>query len=307
MAWTIVGIVALISVAPFIREWFRAPVSSARHDIEDGGFAELSAGKTYYRWYGAPTSHVIVVIHGLTTPHWVFSGLVRGLNLLGYQVLAYDLFGRGLSDRPGDAQTPQFFLHQLNELLIEQGLDGPVSLLGYSMGGVIAAQFAVTYPERTDRVILLAPAGIDYTPAEPLRTAGAAGMLGSWLWRIVGTRSLRRAARRDAQAPTVIPDLEKRMSEETGRRGYLRAVLSAHRESLAIDLENLHRDLGKTQIPVLAIWGGEDKTIPLTSMGKMTQWNRNARHHVVDGVGHALPHAAPNEIIAAITTFFREV
>ncbi|MAM63694.1 alpha/beta hydrolase [Maritimibacter sp. UBA3975] len=307
MAWIIVGIVALIAAAPFVREWFRAPVSAARDGIEDGGFAELSGGKTYYRWYGAPTSHVIVLIHGLTTPHWVFSGIVRGLNLLGYQVLAYDLFGRGLSDRPGDAQTPQFFLHQLNELLIEQGLDGPVSLLGYSMGGVIAAQFAVTYPERTDRVILLAPAGIDYTPAEPLKTAGASGVLGNWLWRVVGSRSLRRAARRDAQAPTVIPDLEKRMSEETGRRGYLRAVLSAHRESLAINLENLHRDLAKTEIPVLAIWGGEDKVIPLTSMGKLTQWNRTARHHVVDGVGHALPHAAPNEIIAAITTFFREV
>jgi pimeloyl-ACP methyl ester carboxylesterase len=105
----------------------------------------------------------------------------------------------------------------------------------------------------------------------------------------------------------VIPDLEKRMADETARRGYLRSVLSAHRETLAIDLENLHRDLGKTGIPVLAIWAGDDQVIPLTAMGKMTQWNRTARHHVVEGVDHALPHAAPNEIITAITTFFREV
>lgn len=307
MAWFIVGIVALIALAPFVREWVRSPVSQARRGVDDGGFAELSDGKTYYRWFGAPTSHVIVVIHGLTTPHWVFSGLVRGLNLLGYQVLAYDLYGRGLSDRPTNAQTPQFFVNQLDELLVEQGLDGPVSLMGYSMGGIIAAAFATTYPERVDRVILLASGGIDYTPGQPLKRCGNLGVTGNWLWRITGAKALRRAAARDAAQPTVIPDLAKRMTEETSRRGYLPAVLSSHRETLAIDLEDLHRDMGKTGIPVLAIWAGDDEVIPLTAMGKLTQWNRTARHHVVEGVGHALPHAAPNEIITAITTFFREV
>ena len=306
MAWFIVGIVGLIAIAPFVREWFRTPVSAARGD-DDGGYAQLSDGTTYYRWFGAPTSHVIVVIHGLTTPHWVFSGLVRGLNLLGYQVLAYDLYGRGLSDRPTNAQTPQFFVNQLDELLTEQGLDGPVSLMGYSMGGIIAAAFATANPARVDRVIFLATGGIDYTTGQPLRRCGNLGVIGNWLWRITGPGSLRRAAARDASQPTVIPDLEKRMADETARRGYLRSVLSAHRETLAIDLENLHRDLGKTGIPVLAIWAGDDQVIPLTAMGKMTQWNRTARHHVVEGVGHALPHAAPNEIITAITTFFREV
>ncbi|MEC7764778.1 MAG: alpha/beta hydrolase [Pseudomonadota bacterium] len=307
MAWIIVGIVALIVIAPFAREVLRAPVARARPGADEGGFAELSEGKTYYRWFGAPTSHVIVLIHGLTTPHWVFSGLVRGLNLLGYQVLAYDLYGRGLSDRPTNAQTPQFFVHQLDELLAEQGLEGPVSLMGYSMGGIIASAFATNYPDRVDRVILLASGGIDYTPGQPLKRCGNLGLIGDWLWRVRGPKALRRQAARDAAQPTVIPDLETRMAEETARRGYLPAVLSSHRETLAIDLADLHRDMAKTGIPVLAIWAGDDEVIPLTAMGKLTQWNRTARHHVVEGVGHALPHAAPNEIITAITTFFREV
>jgi pimeloyl-ACP methyl ester carboxylesterase len=46
---------------------------------------------------------------------------------------------------------------------------------------------------------------------------------------------------------------------------------------------------------------------PATEIGKLTQWNRNVRHQVVKGAGHALPHTAPNAIIAAVTEFLREV
>ncbi|MZR13596.1 alpha/beta fold hydrolase [Maritimibacter sp. DP07] len=307
MAWIIVGIVVVVALAPFVAERLRRPVARDRKAAEAGDFARLSGGLTHYRWYGSEAPHVIVLIHGLTTPHWVFAGLTRGLNMLGYQVLAYDLYGRGLSDRPSEPQSPQFFLHQLTELLDELGLEGPVSLMGYSMGGVIASLFAATYPERVDRMILLATAGIDYTPAPPLSTAGRIGALGDWLWLTTGGRALRAAAARDAAGPTVIPDIADRMQAETTRRGYLPAVLSAHRQTLAIDLADLHRDVGKTTIPVLAIWGGDDAVIPLTAMGKLTQWNRRARHHVVEGVGHNLPHTAPNEIMTAITTFFKEV
>lgn len=307
MPWTITALVALVILAPFLREALRGGVSSARKGLIEGSFARLSDGLTYYHWHGVATPHVIVLIHGLTTPHWVFSGLVRGLNLMGYQVLVYDLYGRGLSDRPRVPQTPQFFVNQLTELLDDQGLAGPVSLLGYSMGGSIATLYAATYPERVDRMILLAPAGIDYVPPQPLRFAGPTGFVGSWVWHLLGPRAIRSWARRDASGPTVIPDLEKRMRAEVARRGYLRSVLSAHRETLGIDMQDIHRDLGKTSIPALAIWGAEDQTIPFSAMGKLTQWNRNTRHHVVEGCGHALPHAAPNEIVTAITTFFREV
>lgn len=319
MFWTFLAIILVVLIAlPFWREWRRDKVDVLRDNLVqrdtdangiaiNEGFVALSDGITYYRWHGKTSDSVIVLIHGLTTPSWVFSGLVRGLTMMGYQVLCYDLYGRGLSDAPRDRQTPQFFLRQLTDLLDALGLEGQISLMGYSMGGMIATLFAGTYPDRVDRMILLAPGGIDYTPAEPLHTAGLTGLLGDWLWGLWGPRTIRKAAERDAAGPTVVVDINERMTRETGRRGYARSVLSAHRETLLVDLEDVYRDVGRTDIPVLAIWGAEDRVIPQTAIGTLTLWNRGARHHVVKRAGHGLPHTAPNEVIGAITRFLKEV
>ncbi|MBV7408300.1 alpha/beta fold hydrolase [Maritimibacter sp. DP1N21-5] len=307
MIWFFLCFLAFaLAVAPFVRELFRHPPQVDRADAQ-GETALLEDGVTHYHWHGPTTDSVIVLIHGLSSPSWVFAGLIRGLNMMGYQVLSYDLYGRGLSDRPRDRQTPEFFLSQLTRLLDEQGLEGPVSIMGYSMGGVIGALFAARYPERVDRLILLAPAGMDYVPGPLLGRAGNSGLFGHWLWQVAGPKTLREAARRDAAGPTVIPDLADRIDAELSRRGYLRAVLSAHKNTLSLQIETVHRDIGRMGTPVLAIWGEEDAVIPLTAIGKLTQWNRNARHHVVKGAGHALPHTAPTAIIAAVTEFLREV
>lgn len=282
-----------------------AKSGGAAPDASSSGILDLSDGETWYEWHGETSDSVIVLVHGLTTPSWVFSGLLRGLNMMGYQVLTYDLYGRGFSGNSDAPQTPQFFLRQLTELLDALGLEGPVSLMGYSMGGAIVSLFASTHPERVDRLVLLAPAGIDYAPPQPLKMAGHTGHLGDWIWSLTGAWVLRRAAHADAAGPTVVVDIDARMKRETGRRGYLAAVMSSHRETLLVDLEEVYRDVGKTKIPVLAIWGDEDRTIPRSAIGKLTQWNRRVRHHVTHRAGHSLPHTAPNDVIAAITAFLK--
>lgn len=66
----------------------------------------------------------------------------------GYSVITFDLYGRGFSDAAGSPHTQNLFVSQLNELLLTLGVSSPVNLLGYSMGSVIAAAFATSYPDR---------------------------------------------------------------------------------------------------------------------------------------------------------------
>lgn len=315
MNWTIPAVLfAGLLLYPWLREKTRDPVEKLRerHDalpdpgVISAGLIGLSDGETWCQWHGKTSDSVIVLVHGLTTPSWVFAGLIRGLIMMGYQVLSYDLYGRGRSDNARGAQTPHFHLRQLTEVLDHFDIEGPVSLLGYSMGGAIVSLFATKHPERVERLILLAPAGLAYTPAEPLRTAGRTGPVGNWLWSLLGAGVLRRAARNDAAGPTVVVDIDKRMQVETARRGYLRAVLSSHRQTLLFDFEDVYRALGKTEIPVLAIWGDNDAVIPPAAIGKLTLWTRQARHHVAHNAGHGVPHTAPNEVIAAISAFLAE-
>jgi len=296
-----------IVALPWILELRRAPISDGLRGEAPGQFAELSAGNTHYEWHGPRSNRVLVLVHGLSTPSWVFSGLIRGLLGMGYRVLTYDLYGRGFSDRPTDDQTLAFHTRQLGELLDALNVAVPVTLMGYSMGGAIAAQFAAEEPDRVERLILLAPAGIVYSPSGVLATARDRGRLGAWLWGLLGGRALMQTARADAAKPVVIEDLPGKIRVELGRRGYLPSILSSERHTLDQSLKATHREIAAMYIPTLAIWGEADTVIPIAAVGEFATWNRTARQEVIAGADHALGFTHPTEILATIREFLRDV
>jgi len=307
MEWLLFAFLLALIALPFGMERMRSPMSPDTRQDAPGQFAALTDGQTHYEWHGPENGPVAVFVHGLSTPSWVFTGLIRGVNMMGYRVLTYDLFGRGYSDRPRHAQDHDFFDRQLRELLGDQNISGKIVLLGYSMGGAIATVFAAKTPERVERLILLAPAGLDYTPAPLLLRARNWGPVGNWIWGLLGARHLRNGAKSDAGSPTVIPDLPARMSRETNMRGYLRSVLSAERNTLTKSLESEHRALAKSTVSVVSIWGEKDDVIPVSSVGKLTQWNRGAHKVVIPGATHALGYVNPREVLTAIQENLREV
>ncbi len=305
--WAIVaaGLAGAIAL-PWLLEALRRPVRPGRIRLAHGEYCQLSHGATYCRWFGKEGDPVLVLIHGLSTPSWVFMGLTRGLTRLGFRVLIYDLYGRGLSARPKVAHDRALYLGQLEELLQAQEVRGPVALLGYSMGGAIATAFAARHPERVRRLFLLAPAGIALAPMPLLARATRAGVFGDWLWGLAGARYLRRSARKDARGASVIADLTARIRRETRSRGYLPALLSSMRHMLDDPLEDEHRALAQAGMPVLAIWGERDEVIPLRAMARLTEWNHAAHHAVIPGAGHALVHSHPREVLAAIAEDLRD-
>jgi pimeloyl-ACP methyl ester carboxylesterase len=303
----VIAFAAVVAALPWIMEALRQPMNERARGDAPGAFAPLSAGNTHYQWHGPRSTRILVLVHGLSSSSWVFSGLIRGLLAMRYRVLSYDLYGRGFSDRPHDRQTLEFHASQLGELLDALGVQVPVTLMGYSMGGAIAASFAADEPDRVDRLILLAPAGVSYTPGRLLAHARDWGRLGDWLWGLLGGGRLMRAARADAAKPTVIEDLRGQMRRELKRRGYLAAILSSERHALDRSLKAVHREIGAMYIPTLAIWGEKDAVIPVSSVGEFAAWNRHARQEVIEGADHSLPHTSPKAVLAAIREFLREV
>ena len=63
-------------------------------------FVKLKNGAIHYGWSGPVDGEVIVMIHGFSTPRFVFMKNVGALAGAGYRVLTYDHYGRGFSDRP---------------------------------------------------------------------------------------------------------------------------------------------------------------------------------------------------------------
>src|SRR5205085_1340836 len=83
-----------------------------------------------------------------------------------YTVIAPDLLGHGLSDKPRADYSVGGYANGMRDLLTLLGID-KVTVLGHSFGGGVAMQFAYQFPERTERLILVSTGGLgpEVTPA----------------------------------------------------------------------------------------------------------------------------------------------
>ncbi|MCP3970953.1 MAG: alpha/beta hydrolase [Rhodobacteraceae bacterium] len=304
MIWAVLALLAAVFAAPFVVERFKPRMDNSARRAAPGQFARLSGGMTHYRWHrsddGPDDGPVMVCIHGLTTPSFVWDELLPGLTGAGYRVLTYDHYGRGFSDRPGGAQDDGFFIRQLRELLQDQGVETPVTLFGYSMGGALATVFAAAEPQRVARVVLLAPAGMVYAPGLLGILARRVPLVGDWLHLALAGRQLVRHARPENGATGLAAEMPQRQRAENARRGFLPAVLSSQRHLLDGTLEAEHRELAARGLPVAAIWAEADTVIPITGKHRLAGWNPDARQAVVPGAEHGLAFTHSNEVLGAL-------
>ena len=124
-----------------------------------GTFVQLSDGITHYEIGGSEASAPVILIHGFSVPSFIYDPTFKFLSQAGLQILRYDLFGRGLSDRPPVRNNLDFFLRQLTELIEALRLIRKIHLVGLSMGGLIASAFAARRPERIASLVLIDPSG----------------------------------------------------------------------------------------------------------------------------------------------------
>jgi pimeloyl-ACP methyl ester carboxylesterase len=296
MLWLAGSLLLAVALAPFLREALRPPVDAVMQAEAPGEFAALEDGATHYLWDGPEGGPVVVLIHGLTTPSFVWDAAVPGLAGLGFRVLRYDLWGRGYSDMPVRDQTPELFVSQLDGLLAVLGVRDRVSLIGYSMGACIAAAFAARDPDRVDYLGLVAPATQRYAPRRFDRIMRDWPVFGDWLMRGLGVARLVRQARED-RAVSAVPDFRARLLAAMRRRGYGPAVLSSLRHTLDGSYDEELARIARASVPVGVVWGGQDLVIPIAASEALEELNPEAIQLVVDEAGHGLPHTHPEAVV----------
>src|SRR4051794_27709897 len=106
----------------------------------------------------AGSGPALLLLHGLGCTHntWlpVLDSLARR-----YTVIAPDLLGHGESDKPRADYTLGAFANGMRDLLTVLNID-KVTVVGHSFGGGVAMQFGYQFPERTERMVLVAPGGL---------------------------------------------------------------------------------------------------------------------------------------------------
>ncbi len=287
---------AALAALPLVKELRRRPVSGREGADLAGAFAELPRGRVYYRWHGPKDGSVAVCVHGLTTPSYVWDGLIPLLTEKGFRVLSFDLYGRGLSDRPRGLQDVGFFEELLNELLTHLKVISPITLIGNSMGSAIATSYAARHSERIRQLVLFVPAGMGHDLGTGARLTQNLPVLGDWLFHMIFPRDLRQGAEAERGMPSTVADITNRQLDELRWQGFLRSVLSSLRGTLSKERRNEHCKLFAQGIPTLAIWGGLDDVIPIACKDRMAGWNPDARHIVLPEAGHGLVYTHTAEL-----------
>jgi pimeloyl-ACP methyl ester carboxylesterase len=123
-----------------------------------------------------PNGRTVVLLHGKNFCGATWEDTINRLTRAGYRVIAPDQVGFCKSSKP---QVYQFSFHQLAEntkaLLDQRGIK-KATIVGHSMGGMLASRFALMYPDATEQLIMVNPLGLEDWKAKgvPYQTIDAA-------------------------------------------------------------------------------------------------------------------------------------
>ncbi len=254
-----------------------------------GSFIQLSDGSCHYEINKSEGSQTVVLIHGFSVPYYIWDPTFDFLVRSGFQVLRYDLFGRGYSDRPKTIYDIHLFVRQLKELLDALELKNPVHLAGLSMGGPISASFVDQFPERIRSHILIDPAG-----AKPVRLSLAlkavkTPILPELILGLFGGEQLARSIASDFFTSDLIGQFQEKYRIQMRYKGFLRAILSTIRNGMLDSFHETYRRVGELKKPTLLFWGKNDTTVPFSESRDLMAAIPHAEFHPIEHCGH-IPH-----------------
>ena len=193
-------------------------------------------------------------------------------------MLVPDLPGFGYSSKPTDIDyTTDFFVENLVGLLDALGVRR-CALVGNSLGGGVSIRTALDHPQRVEKLVLMAPGGI-----EELETYMAMPAMASMIENFVGG-ALDRAGLRRVLGNLVFDATH--VTDELVEERY--AILQTQPPEVLsrMKIPNMEAELGAIQCPVLAFWGVDDAMVPVSGGRKITSRCRPSRLVEVAECGH---------------------
>ncbi len=260
----------------------------------------------YVHHCGTGEGRDLVLLHGWGMHSGIWQGLAERLQGR-CRMHCIDLPGHGRSPFDPQQDSLAAMAASLNAAIAGEGLDGPVHLLGWSLGGMLALQYAADFPAGVVSLILVAT-NLSFARRDDWPHAMDAGVLADF------ARQLRRDAPDTLQRFLGLQVFGQPNAKETLR--VLREQLqreappsdAALQAGLAI-LQNadLRLQAGGITQPVLLLAGDRDRLVPPGAQDDMQALFANARSHMITNSGHAPFIARPDECARQIMNFIEHV
>jgi pimeloyl-ACP methyl ester carboxylesterase len=267
---------------------------------------------------GPPSGKVVLLLHGKNFPGAYWADTIRALAAAGHRVIVPDQIGFGRSSKPDIHYAFELLAQSTRKLL--DTLEIPrVTVVGHSMGGMLAVRFALMYPQSTSGLVLENPIGLeDYREKVPYAGVDATyrGMLSPTREGLDRFYRTYFATWRDPFGTWIDVAWRQTLGGEWPRGARASALTYE-----MIYTQPVVQDLPRLAVPTLLVIGQADRTtlgrgaLPpdvLATMGRYPELGKRAARAIpgarlveLDGVGH-IPHLeAPERFHAALIDFLR--
>jgi pimeloyl-ACP methyl ester carboxylesterase len=270
------------AAAYYVRNPERDTLDAAARTGATGQFITLSGGVTHYEATGLDTGRVAVLVHGFSVPYYIWDSTAVALANAGYRVIRYDVFGRGLSDRPDVAYDGTLYDNQLTELLDSLHVTAPVDLMGLSYGGYVTAHYTTTHPQRVRTLTLMDPV----TTSRTVPSVMGMPVVGNWIWQVMQAPDAAKGQPSDFLHPERFPGWTERYEPQMRYRGFGRALRRSALFTGTTDYPALYSAVGRTGVPVLLVWGKQDSTVSIATAPVVRAGIPALEYLPVDSAGH---------------------
>lgn len=322
---TLVGLAAIIALLVIGARALLFRSDLAREELsqyinEESEFIELPMGANmHYRDQGNMSGPVIVLLHGGygSLQNWEYwtPWLQDDYRMISMDLPAHGLTGRTASDR----YTRQDMVQSVGELLNELGVDS-FTMAGHSMGGGVALQYALSYPEQVNAMILVGPEGIppeggydfegvffeDQVDLEGVLNDKSLSITERLLGKIGSPWAVEAAlqtmyADPDSVTPEVVAEFGRILRHEGNRY----AITLMFRQSLAtMDIEeDLAPRAHEIEQPVLLLCGMEDALVPPDVCNRAHALLPNSELKIYEDVGHLIQIEATEQTAEDVLVF----
>lgn len=279
------------------------PYSKVRGRLPEERFVDVGGLDVYVEEAGQ--GEPVVLLHGFCCSSFTWREVMPGL-ARSHRVIAPDLPGFGYTERPGDPEAYRFsgLGRTVLGLLDRLGV-AHAHLIGHSYGGALALWLAERHPERV-RSLALVAAATPHRLAVERRRAWARYRPLNYL--LLHTALLSRAAVRKSlehtyHDPSLVTDelvdaYRDRLLVEGIENAYYGFLAPVDDPPPAVDLEAL-------DMPVLMLWGDDDRLIPAERAAPYVARFPQARMVVFDRCGHVPMEERPDEFLREVLPFLR--
>jgi pimeloyl-ACP methyl ester carboxylesterase len=257
----------------------------------------------------SPARARVLLVHGLAGSAMTWRHVIAPL-ARRFTVIAPDLLGQGESDKPRAEYSLGAHVDTLRDLLDALGHER-ATLVGQSLGGGVAMQFAYQFPERCELLVLVNSGGLGREVTFYLRMLTVPGFESVFplfctpRLRDAGNRVatwLGRAGVRSTPASQEIWRSYASLADAENRRAFFRSlhdVIDFSGQAVSA-LGRLYR---AARLPTLIVWGARDPFLPMRHAVAAHKAIPGSRLEIFDGVGH-YPHCeAPERFVAVLVDF----